>query len=126
MGRAERRANDDDEPVLMLNLNRYTEAAGFPDADEYRQYMARLEHSVSAGGGAVLWRSTVIDAVIGCDHDDYDEILAVWYPSHTAFLDLPKADGAALMFESRRLCVANATILALPADREPLTPSPPG
>ena len=122
MGRVEQRASDGDEPVLMLNLNRYTEAAEFPDGEEYRRYMARLEHSVSAGGGAVLWRSTVIDTVIGCGHDDYDEILAVWYPSHAAFLELPNADGAALMFESRKRCVANATILALPADREPLTP----
>lgn len=123
MERAEQRAADGDAPVLMLNLNRYTEAAGFPDADEYRLYMSRLDHSVTAGGGSVLWRTPVVDAVIGCDHDDYDEILAVWYPSHTAFLQLPEADGASLMFESRKRCVANATILALPADRPPLMPS---
>jgi hypothetical protein len=65
----------------------------------------------------------VTDAVIGCDHDDYDEILAVWYPSHAAFLALPNAEGAELMFESRKHCVANATILALPADRDPLRPT---
>ena len=123
MQRAQERATAADEPVLMLNLNRYTRAAGFPDGDEYRLYMARLEHSVRAGGGAVLWRTPVIDAVIGCHHDDYDEILAVWYPSHTAFLELPEADGAELMFTSRKACVANATILALPADRDPLRPS---
>ena len=121
--RAEQRARGDDPPVLMLNLNRYTETAGFPDADEYRLYLSRLEHSVTAAGGAVLWRTPVIDAVIGCLHDDYDEILAVWYPSHTAFLELPTADGAKLMFASRKTCVAHATILALPADRDPLKPS---
>jgi hypothetical protein len=123
MLRVEQQASGDDAPVVMLNLNRYTTTAGFPDGDEYRRYMARLEHSVGAGGGAVLWRSPVTDAVIGCDHDDYDEILAVWYPSHTAFLALPNAEGAELMFESRRECVANATILALPADRDPLRPT---
>lgn len=123
MERVTARAAGADEPVLMLNLNRYHDAAGFPDGDEYRLYMARLEHSVGAGGGAVLWRTPVTDAVIGCDHDDYDEILAVWYPSHTAFLELPAADGAELMFSSRRTCVANATILAVPADRDPLRPS---
>ncbi len=122
MERAQERARGDDEAVLMLNLNRYTPAAGFPDGDEYRLYMSRLDHSVGAGGGAVLWRTPVIDAVIGCGHDDYDEILAVWYPSHTAFLELPEADGAELMFASRRTCVANSTILALPADRHPLSP----
>ena len=70
----------------------------------------------------MLWRTPVIDTVVGCDHDDYDEMLAVWYPSHTAFLELPDADGAELMFTSRRTCVANSTILALPADRDPLRP----
>lgn len=121
--RVTQQAEGDDPPVLMLNLNRYTEAAGFPDADDYRLYMARLEHSVRAGGGAVLWRTPVIDAVIGCQHDAYDEILAVWYPSHSVFLELPQADGADLMFASRQICVAHATILALPADHDPLRPA---
>ncbi len=123
MARVAAEAESTDAPVLMLNLNRYTEAAGFPDGDDYQRYMSRLHHSVQAGGGSVLWRTSVTDAVIGCDHDDYDEILAVWYPSHSAFLELPNADGAELMFESRKRCVAHATILALPADSYPLTPS---
>lgn len=121
--RVKHRAGGDDPPVLMLNLNRYTETAEFPDGDEYRTYMSRLEHSVSAGGGAVLWRTAVIDAVIGCDHDDYDEVLAVWYPSHSAFLALPDAHGADLMFASRKTCVAHASILALPAESDPLRPT---
>lgn len=122
MARVTQEADGDDAPVLMLNLNRYTEAADFPNGTDYQLYMTRLDHSVQAGGGSVLWRTSVVDAVIGCDHDDYDEILAVWYPSHSAFLQLPNADGAELMFESRKRCVANATILALPADRYPLMP----
>lgn len=112
----------EDGPVLMLNCNRYTEAAGFPDGEAYRTYMERLHHSVEAGGGRVLWRTSVTDTVIGCDHDRYDEILAVWYPDHAAFVALPKADGAAAMFESRQVCVANAAIHALPADQAPFRP----
>jgi hypothetical protein len=54
---------------------------------------------------------------------DYDEILAVWHPSHRAFLDLPDAAGADLMFTSRRTCAANSNTLALPADRDPLRPA---
>lgn len=115
-------ASGDDRPVLMLNLNRYTANAGFPDGDPYRTYMARLHHSVEAGGGTVLWRAPVDGQVIGCDHEDYDEILAVWYPSHAAFVALPEADGARLMFQSRKLCVRHATILAMPGDRFPFQP----
>ena len=116
-------AASEDKPVLMLNVNRYADAAGFPDGEAYRTYMARLHHSVGAGGGAVLWRTPVDGQLIGCDHDTYDEILAVWYPSHAAFLALPDADGAPLMFDSRKTCVEHATILALPADRFPLQPT---
>ena len=123
-GRAKAIAGSADErPVLMLNLNRYTEEAGFPNGEAYTSYMTRLNHSVEAGGGRVLWDVAVDDVVIGCDHDAYDEILAVWYPSHQAFVDLPKADGADLMFESRSQCVGHATILSLPADRFPLQPT---
>ena len=115
-------AGADDRPVLMLNLNTYHESAGFPAGEAYVDYMRSLDHAVVAGGGRVLWRAPVSDLVIGCDHDDYDEVLAVWYPSHAAFVDLPNADGAERMFEGRTACVANATILSLPADREHLSP----
>ncbi len=48
-----------DAPVMMLNLNRYTIAAGYPDGGEYRTYMAQLEESVGRVGGKVLWRTPV-------------------------------------------------------------------
>lgn len=123
MGRVRDIASGPDRPVLMLNVNRYRPDAGFPDGDAYRTYMDRLHHAVGAGGGEVLWRTPVEGQVIGCEHDVYDEILAVWYPSHAAFLALPRAEGAELMFESRAACVEHATILALPGDRFPLQPA---
>ncbi len=116
--------SDQDPPVLMLNLNQYTEAAQFPNGPAYLDYMAALHHAVEAGGGKVLWQSEVAEHVIGCDHDAYDEVLAVWYPSHAAFVELPKADGADLMFEGRAVCVANAAIVALPGDVAPHQPGP--
>ena len=114
--------SQDDGPVLMLNINRYTPAAGYPDGSAYAEYMHWLEHAVSAEGGAVLWRTPVNDQIIGCAHDEADEILAVWYPSHAAFLALRQADGADKMYAGRATCVAHATILALPGDRDPLQP----
>ncbi len=116
-------AGQRDEPVLMLNLNQYSEQAGFPEGDPYRTYMRWLDHAVGQTGGSVLWRTAVTDVVIGCDHDSYDEILAVWYPSHAAFVALPQADGADQMFKGRELCVAHATILSLPGDQEPHRPT---
>ncbi|MDG2114627.1 MAG: hypothetical protein P8N02_18710, partial [Actinomycetota bacterium] len=71
-------ASAGDRPVVMLNLNQYTDAAGFPDGDAYLDYMRCLHHSVEAGGGKVLWQSASEGQVIGCEHDAYDEVLAVW------------------------------------------------
>lgn len=116
--------SDDDQPVVMLNLNRYTDEAGFPHGPAYVDYLHWLDHAVQAGGGRVLWRTPVSDQVIGCGHDDVDEILAVWYPSHASFVALRHADGADQMFAGRATCVESSIILSLPADRDPLRPSP--
>lgn len=115
-------AAGDDPPVLMLNENRYTAEAGFPDGEPYASYMAWLEHAVADTGGQVLWRSPVRTQVVGCEHERYDEILAVWYPSHSAFLNLRSADGAEQMFEGRAACVEHAMVIALPGDRAPHKP----
>ncbi len=109
-----------DAPVLMLNLNRYTTAAAYPQGEDYRTYMAKIEESVGRVGGKVLWRTPVSGQPVGCEHDGVDEILAVWYPSHTAFLRLRTQNED--LFRLRELCVANSVIHRCPGDRYPLQP----
>ncbi len=109
-----------DAPVLMLNLNRYTTAAAYPHGENYRTYMAKIEESVGRVGGKVLWRTPVSGQPVGCEHDGVDEILAVWYPSHTAFLRLRTQNED--LFRLRELCVANSVIHRCPGDRYPLQP----
>ena len=111
-----------DAPVLMLNLNRYTDAAAYPHGDEYQTYMAAIDASVGRVGGKVLWRTPVSGQPVGCEHDGVDEILAVWYPSHAAFLSLRTVEGSEEMYRLRQLCVANAVIHRCPGDRFPLQP----
>ena len=109
-----------DAPVLMLNLNRYTIAAAYPHGQEYQTYLAKIEESVSSVGGKILWRTPVSGQPVGCEHDRVDEILAVWYPSHTAFLELRIQNEE--LFQLRELCVANSVIHRCPGDRFPLQP----
>lgn len=47
----------DDKPVLMLNLNRYAEGAGYPQGDLYRRYMSVLEVLLPRVGAEILWRT---------------------------------------------------------------------
>jgi hypothetical protein len=111
-----------DLPVMMLNLNRYTDAASYPDGYEYRTYMAAIDTSVGRVGGKVIWRTPVSGQPVGCEHDGVDEILAVWYPSHAAFLSLRTVAGSEEVYRLRKLCVANAVIHRCPGDRFPLQP----
>ena len=101
---------DNNGPVLMLNQNRYSREAGYPTGREYLSYITILEATVGRVGGKVLWRSHVQGQLVGCEHDRFHEILAIWYPSHKSFLKLSKSDGADLMLRLRQVCVENAVV----------------
>lgn len=115
-------ASSDDPPLMMLNQNRYSDLAAYPEGDEYLKYMHALHTTVASVGGEVLWRSHVHGQAIGCEHDAVDEILAVWYPSHAAFLALAQADGAKEMLDRRQRCVEHAVIHRCPTDASAFSP----
>ena len=103
----------EESPLVMLNINRYRPEVDFPGGENYAAYMEAINHSVGEVGGSVLWRAPVQGSVVG-NLEGFHEVLAVWYPSHKAFLELPDADGAKEMFRYRRTCVEEAHILELP------------
>ena len=109
-----------DSPVLMLNLNRYAEVAGFPDGEIYRGYMSVLEEFLPIVGARILWRRTVLGQPIG--NQKLDEVLAAWYPSHQAFLDLFKAPGSDENFRLRGLAVEYAVIHRFSGEESPFSP----
>ncbi|MEM7405752.1 MAG: hypothetical protein AAF458_10695 [Pseudomonadota bacterium] len=111
----------DDGPVLMLNLNRYSQAAGFPDGQLYRDYMRVLNALLPKVGGRILWQYPVRGQPLG--DQPVDEVLGVWYPSHQAFLDLPSADGADENYRLREQAVADATIHRCPGETPPFGPT---
>jgi hypothetical protein len=98
----------DDRPVTMINLNRYTSEAGFPDGELYLAYINGLEAFLPNAGGKILWRTPVLGRVVG--DQAIHEILAAWYPSHQAFLDLPKVLGAENNYHLRNEAVEYASI----------------
>jgi hypothetical protein len=112
-----------DRPVLMLNLNRYKPEAGFPNGSLYLRYVTGLEAFLPAVGGAILWRTPVLGQPVG--DQQIDEVLAAWYPSHQAFLDLPNAPGAEQNYGLRGVCVDYAVIHRCPGDRPRLRPHEP-
>jgi uncharacterized protein (DUF1330 family) len=73
------------EPVVMLNLNRYRANGGREAYARYAEVALRVLDRV---GGRILWAAPAIGTVIGDDSDRYDEVIAVWYPSLAAFMEL--------------------------------------
>ncbi len=117
---------DDGKPVVMLNLNRYREKAAYEDGrevsgrDAYLAYAAVAIPAIASVGGKVLWVAEGREVAIGCEHDAYDEVVAVWYPSRAAFLNLPSYPGYMEAHEHRDAGVEQAVLLACSAEAEPL------
>ena len=110
--------SDQDGPVLMLNQNRYAPAAGYPKGQLYTDYMKALHGLLPTVGGKVLWQIPVLGQPVG--EQPLHEILAVWYPTHKAFLALRQQVGAEENFRLRALAVEYAVIHRCPADVIPM------
>ena len=95
-------------PVFMLNLNKYSIAAGFPDGAIYKEYMQSISRLVSEVEGKILWRTPVKGQVVGSQ--DIDEVLGVWYPSHEAFLNIRNSPSSARNMELRDRAVESANL----------------
>jgi len=72
----------DDGPLVMLNLNRYR------DREAYGRYGEVALRVLQKVGGRILWYTQAGSTVVGGVDEEYDEVIAVWYPSAQAFLDL--------------------------------------
>ena len=102
-------AANDDKPVIMLNLNSYAEAAEYPAGDLYVQYMAKLDLLLAEAGGSVLWRMPIDGSPLG--GGVFDEIIAIYYPTHQAFLNMRSLPSSDENYRLRDLAVANAQLL---------------
>lgn len=114
-----------DGPVVMLNLNKYREVAEYEDGRDvggksgrevYNDYGAVAVQGLAHVGAKILWATEATTPLIGCDHDAYDEVLAIWYPSRAAFVELTNFPGyqdalvhrdAALAWSSLIPCVGS-------------------
>ena len=122
-------ARSGDGPFVALNLNRYRVRAVYPDGTPdaevsgrkaYARYGLVAVQAILATGGQVLWSADASDVVIGCDHERYDEVVAVWYPSRAAFLRLEEHPGYREAFElHRRAAVEHASLLFFRAGPKP-------
>ena len=104
----------EDRPLVMLNLNRYRDRAA------YARYGEVAQRILERVGGRVLWHASVAGTVIGEGEERFDDVIAVWYPSATAFLQLV-ADPETLEARDDRLeGLERAATLRCEAEAEPV------
>ena len=98
----------DDRPVLMLNLNTYFHGESTMSSDAYAAYNSAVEAILREVNGKILWRSPVYGQPVG--KQNVDEVMAVWYPSHQAFVDIKDAPSSARFAEAKNKVVKHAVI----------------
>jgi uncharacterized protein (DUF1330 family) len=126
-------AATDDGPVVMLNLNKFREVAVYEDGrdaagrsgrETYLQYGMVAVEAIRWLGGEVLWMTDAAAPIIGCEHDAYDEVLAVWYPSRSAFLRLTEFPGYTEALAHRDAALERAAVLPCVGSGEPVLRGP--
>lgn len=129
-------AHRPDGPFIALNLNRYRARAaypaGTPDADvsghtAYLRYGVVALAAILSVGGKIVWATEGNQVAIGAPDDLFHEVVAVWYPSRAAFLQLEEYPGYRAAFElHRRAAIERAKLLFCDAGPEPVLTSPYG
>lgn len=116
-------ATNNDHPLLMVNINRYKENM-FPDNDLYAEWRRVNSEMIGKVGGKILW-SLPVDGFILSNgpSEPLDEILAYWYPSHKAFLEMRNFDITKRNFELRQSLVEYAMVHRCDGSNPPLLPN---
>lgn len=120
----------DDGPLVMLNLNRYRERAdygaetgeteGLSGRDAYARYAAVALATLGRLGGKILWHADAQQTVVGDESDAYDEVIAVWYPSRAAFLELATDAAIQQVLPDRTAGLERAALIRCASGAEPV------
>ncbi len=105
-----------DEPVVMLNLLRFREQAGDPDAglsgrEAYERYGAEAAPYLAKAGGRLLSAAEARHTVIGPEHE-WDMALLVEYPSAQRFLEMAGDPGYLQAHVHRDAALADSRLIA--------------
>lgn len=85
-------------PLVMLNILKFKERTGDEQEtgeEAYSRYAQNVAPLVAKAGGKVLWAGNVQRTLIGDLEVRPDRILAVYYPSKEAFVEMATSDAYA-------------------------------
>lgn len=112
-------ASEDQGPVVMVNLLRFKPRADGIDAEDritgveaYGRYAAAVNPFLARAGGRVLFAAEPQESVIGPEHGEWDLVLAVEYPSRSAFLEMTTDAGYLAVHGHRAAALADSRLIA--------------
>jgi len=126
-------ADGTDAPVVMLNLNKYRDQAVYEDGRDaggrsgrevYLDYGIVAQQGLAAVGAKILWATEMAAPLIGCGHDTYDEVLAIWYPSRAAFIELTQFPGYQDALAHRDAALERSALIPCAGDADATLRSP--
>ncbi|HEY8763354.1 MAG TPA: DUF1330 domain-containing protein [Solirubrobacteraceae bacterium] len=111
--------SDDDEPVVMVNLLRFKPRAegidaedGITGAEAYGRYAAAVTTFLTRVGGRVLFAAEPQESVIGPEPGEWDLVLAVEYPSRSAFVAMTSDPEYLAIHGHRAAALADSRLIA--------------
>ena len=110
-----------DGPKVMLNLNAFKRPNG---REEYMRYGLVALKVIERVGGKVLWAAESHGSIVGEDAERWDEVIAVWYPSAKAFLDLAGDAELLAAHAHREAGLERAAVVVCEAGEEPVLALP--
>ena len=117
-------AKTDDHPVLMINQNLYTDKANFPNDELDKKWRAINQKMIKFVDAKILWSIPVKGQIMhNGNGQPLSEILAYWYPSHQAFLDMKDAPDLEENFTIRKEIIEYAIIHRCDGRNSPMLPS---
>lgn len=109
-------------PVIMLNLLRFNARATGVDAADgitgeaaYARYAEAVLPHLERAGGRILLALDVQDSVIGPDRTEWDMVVAVEYPSRSAFLAMTSDPDYLANHAHREAALADSRLIACTA-----------
>lgn len=105
----------DEGPVVMLNLLAFDPNGG---KERYREYMQRVRPLLAEVGGTARFMGYGTQLLLGTEHDRWDEVLLVEYPTRGALLAMSQSEAYREILPIRNGALTRSVLLAL--DPQPL------
>ena len=84
------------KPVVMINLLKYkahTEDGLATGKERYAEYSQKVMPFLKAAGGEIVFTGASFPTLIGPEHESWDHVALVKYPSLVNFLEMIRSEG---------------------------------